>query len=126
VSTSAKDPKQLSTRDGLDTAFAAERFLVFKHSTRCPISAAAFDEYQRWSAENPDVATGWIDVIEDRALSQLLSQRTGVPHESPQALLLRLGRVVWHASHGAITRASLDAARRRELEPRSAGTTPGP
>ena len=30
----------------LEAAFATERFLLFKHSTVCPISAGAYGEYQ--------------------------------------------------------------------------------
>ena len=32
--------------DHLAEALRANRFLLFKHSFRCPISARAFDEYQ--------------------------------------------------------------------------------
>ena len=102
--------RRLRTPTDLDSAFAAERFLLFKHSTRCPISAAAFAEYQRWSTAHPDVETGWIDVIEDRALSSAAAERTGVRHQSPQAILLALGRAGWNASHGAITAANLEGA----------------
>ena len=94
----------------LEAAFAAERYLLFKHSTRCPISADAFEEYQRWSAEHPDAATGWIDVIQDRALASAVVERTGIRHESPQAILLARGKPRWNASHGAITEASLSGA----------------
>ena len=100
-------PRRLRTDADLQAAFAAERFLLFKHSTRCPISAAAFAEYQRWSNAHPDVATGWIDVIEERALSSAVAQRTGLTHQSPQAILLSGGRPAWDASHGSITAASL-------------------
>lgn len=110
---------RLRTPADLDFALASERTLVFKHSTRCPISAAAFAEYRAWTAAHPSAPTGWIDVIEDRELSGLLAQRTGVRHESPQALLVSRGRVLWHASHGAITRASLEAAQSEDGERRA-------
>ena len=35
--------------------------------------------------------TGWVDVIDSRPLSQEVERRTGVRHESPQALLLAEG-----------------------------------
>ena len=54
--------------------------------------------------------SAWLDVIGQRSLSLDVSERTGVMHESPQALLLQTGRVLWHASHGAITVASLGEA----------------
>jgi bacillithiol system protein YtxJ len=103
-------PARLCTEAELDAAFAAERFLVFKHSTRCGISATAFEEYRRWSEANPTILTAWIDVIEERALARAVAERTGIPHQSPQAILLSHGEPRWNASHGAITEESLEAA----------------
>jgi bacillithiol system protein YtxJ len=103
-------PTRLRTPAELEAALAAERFLLFKHSTTCPISGAAFAEYERFAAAHPALASGWIEVVAERPLARLVSERTGVPHESPQALLLAGGRVRWHASHGAITETSLSAA----------------
>ena len=45
-----------------------------------------------------------------RDLSLLAAEETGVAHKSPQALLIRDGRVAWHASHGQITTHALEAA----------------
>jgi len=102
-------PARLRTAAELEAAFAAERFLVFEHSTTCPISAAAFEEYARWSAAHPEAATGWIDVIQERALARAVAERTGIRHESPQAILLARGEARWNASHGTITEASLSS-----------------
>jgi bacillithiol system protein YtxJ len=68
--------------------------VVFKHSTTCPISAAAFNELSQFDG---DVAL--VEVQSARNLSKEIEQRTGVVHESPQVLVLRKGRVVWEASH---------------------------
>lgn len=103
-------PARLRTEAELVAAFAADSYLVLKHSTRCPISAAAFARYERWCAAHPAVATGWIDVLEERALAQAVAVRTGIQHESPQALLLAKGVARWYAAHEAIHGASLDAA----------------
>ena len=104
-------PPRIRDQVGLEAALAASDFLLFKHSTRCPVSAAAFREYELWFAAHPKAATGWIDVIKDRSLARLVAERTGLQHESPQALQLENGRVAWNASHQAITRASLERAR---------------
>ena len=101
---------RLRTESELEAAFGAERFLLFKHSTTCPVSAAAFGEYERWCTEHPEVATGWIDVIAERPLAQAVAKRTQIRHESPQAILLSGGQATWNASHGAITKKSLEGA----------------
>ena len=104
---------RLATAAELAAAVAAPRFLLFKHSTRCPISAAAFEEWQAWQRAHPDAPTAWIDVIEQRDLVRTFAAQCGVRHESPQALWFTAGKVAWHASHGDITAESLEAARPR-------------
>ena len=104
------EPVQIAGEAELEAAFAAPRFLLFKHSLICPTSAQAFNEYRHFLAGGPDVPTAWLDVRGQRPLSQAAEARGGVRHESPQALLLEAGRVTWNASHGAITRESLQDA----------------
>lgn len=101
---------RLQTAAELEGAFRAPRFLLFKHSTSCPISCGAFAEYEDWLASAPGVPSAWLHVVEERPLARTVSERTGVKHESPQALLLEHGRCVWSASHAAITASSLQTA----------------
>jgi bacillithiol system protein YtxJ len=81
--------------------------LIFKHSTQCPISAQAYEEFQRFTRSAGDIACGLVLVIEDRSLSNAISQRLELRHESPQAIVVKNGRVTWHASHWSITADSL-------------------
>ncbi len=101
---------RLTTAAELAAAIAAPRFLLFKHSTRCPISAAAHEEWVEWQRVHPDAPTAWIDVIEQREVVRNFAAQCRVRHESPQALWFVAGQVVWHASHGDITVESLQAA----------------
>lgn len=85
--------------------------LLFKHSTRCSISAMALERLQRGWDIPPDVVQPWLlDLIQHRDISNAIAERLGVVHQSPQAILLRHGRVVWHASHSAISLAALKQA----------------
>ena len=79
--------------------------ILFKHSTTCPISANAHREMTK--VQNP---VGLIVVQHSRDISREVEQRTGVRHESPQALILRNGKVAWHASHYDITKADVEQA----------------
>lgn len=101
---------RIRTEAELEAALAAPRFLLFKHSSTCPISAAAFEEYEEWLASAPGIPSAWLAVVAERPLARAVAERTGVQHESPQALLLAGGRCLWNASHGAITVESLRAA----------------
>ncbi len=81
--------------------------LIFKHSNACPISAAAYEQMTRVSG---DVAI--VVVQQNRDVSREVEARTGVEHESPQALVLRNGAVVWTASHFGITKEAVEQALR--------------
>jgi bacillithiol system protein YtxJ len=75
-----------------------EPVLLFKHSTTCPISAAAYEQMRRVERE-----VALVVVQRARDLSREIEARTGVRHESPQALILRDGKAVWSASHWSVT-----------------------
>ena len=101
---------EILNRASLDAALGAKRFLLFKHSGRCGVSTRSFAEYEAYVSERTDVATGWIDVVNRRELSQIAAQITGVVHKSPQAIWIVDGVVVWNASHFDITKQSLAEA----------------
>ncbi|MBY6275275.1 bacillithiol system redox-active protein YtxJ [Symbiobacterium thermophilum] len=109
------EARQILTPADVDAVIEASRkrpVLVFKHSTRCPISAAAHREWSAFLA-GPEAERAdhfWVRVIQERPVSLALASRVGVPHQSPQVLLIRDGRAVWHASHYAITAGRLKAA----------------
>jgi bacillithiol system protein YtxJ len=84
--------------------------LVFKHSTRCPISAEAERQVRAFASAHAEAPVYRVLVIEDRPASLALAERLGVPHASPQAILVREGRAAWSASHWDITREALEAA----------------
>jgi bacillithiol system protein YtxJ len=84
--------------------------VLFKHSTRCPVSAGARKELVAFSEHMPEVECREVLVIEQRPLSQQIAQETGVAHQSPQALLFKGGTVVWNASHFGITEKALKEA----------------
>ena len=88
----AKELEQLFARSH------REPVLLFKHSTTCPISAAAYEQMRGVEHE-----AALVVVQKARDLSREIETRTGVRHESPQALILRDGAAVWSASHWNIT-----------------------
>jgi bacillithiol system protein YtxJ len=106
--------QHIETIAALDAAVAQsyERpVLLLKHSLTCGMSAHANEEVRAFlaGAENTPVC-GLIVVQHARPVSNAVVERFGIRHESPQALLLRDGRVVWHASHWHVTARSLEDA----------------
>ena len=88
--------------------------LLFKHSYSCGISAEALDELV--DHLNSDAAEtvryAMVTVQTHRELSNVVARRLNVRHETPQALMIRDGHVVWTASHFRVTaRAVGDAVR---------------
>jgi bacillithiol system protein YtxJ len=45
-----------------------------------------------------------------RDVSNEIESRTGVRHESPQAIILRNGKAVWNASHWSVTADAVEQA----------------
>ena len=86
--------------------------LFFKHSTACPISVRAYHEFQQYleSEASQHAQHALIIVQTARQASQRLAELTGVRHESPQAILVRNGQAVWHASHFELKKHTLAAA----------------
>jgi bacillithiol system protein YtxJ len=81
-----------------------ENCLVYKHSTTCPISATAGQEVR---AMKTDIPIYWINVREQRELSNWVADAYQVTHESPQLILIRDGKPqkVW--SHYEVNRTNV-------------------
>lgn len=77
--------------------------LVFKHSTRCSISAWALKDFERaWAWDNSPAEPHFLDLIAHRDVSNYVAEVSGVIHQSPQVLVFRDGTCIYHASHQAI------------------------
>lgn len=78
--------------------------VIFKHSTRCGISAMVLHRMeQEWGLEPGLVHMYFLDLIAHRPVSNEVADRFGVPHQSPQLILIKEGRVTYHTSHMAIS-----------------------
>jgi len=92
---------EINNTEELDKLFEKsneQAVILFKHSTTCPISAGVYQEIS-----NADADINLIVVQQARNVSDALTKMTGVRHESPQAVIVRNGKVVYHASHYDVT-----------------------
>ncbi len=75
--------------------------LIYKHSTRCSTSLMAKriieSEYEGEITNQLNIY--YLDLIAYRSVSNAIELRFGVEHESPQILLIKDGKCVFHASH---------------------------
>jgi bacillithiol system protein YtxJ len=76
--------------------------VIFKHSTRCSISAVALQRMQK-TAQPSDIDFYFLDLLANRQLSNKIAETFHVPHESPQVLLIRDGECVYEESHLGIS-----------------------
>jgi bacillithiol system protein YtxJ len=99
---------QITETDELEQLMARSHetpVVLFKHSTTCPISSAA---YKQMSQVQNEVSL--VIVQRARNVSSEIAERTGIQHESPQAIVLRNGEAVWTASHFDITAGAVEQA----------------
>ena len=74
--------------------------LIFKHSTSCSISSIVKKRLEEnWDNEKTGLDTFLLDLIKYRALSNQISSKYTVHHESPQILIISKGKNVLDLSH---------------------------
>jgi bacillithiol system protein YtxJ len=90
--------------DEIVSISASKPVLIFKHSTRCGISRMALKTFEReFDLEETQISIHFLDLLNYRTLSQDISTKFGVMHQSPQVLVIRSGKVIYHESHYSIT-----------------------
>lgn len=84
---------------------------IFKHSTRCGISHMAKHQLERdWDFGAGELDFYYLDLIRHRPVSNAVSEKLGVVHQSPQIIVLKDGKVVYHTSHHMISAGALRKA----------------
>ena len=76
--------------------------VIFKHSTRCSISALVLQRLQKVSQPS-DMDFYFLDLITYRSLSNKVAETFAVDHESPQILLIQDGKCSYEESHLGIS-----------------------
>jgi len=73
--------------------------LIFKHSTRCNLSATIYDHLRNWDLAKKAVPIHYLDLIAYRQVSDYIEKHFGILHESPQIILLHGGKPVYDEDH---------------------------
>lgn len=91
--------------EALNRASEEKPVLIFKHSTRCSISSMTLNRLLRhWKFEDSDrIEPYFLDLIAYREVSNAVATDYGIPHASPQVLVLKSGQVVYSDSHFGIS-----------------------
>jgi len=81
--------------------------VLFKHSTRCSISRMALKQFENEFDLEDKVDAYFLDLLEYRDISNEITSRFNVYHQSPQLLLIKEGKSVYDVSHSDIDAAEL-------------------
>lgn len=122
---SGVDLLPLNSTEELEALLVASRtspVLLYKHSLTCDVSTRAINAVHAFlgTCQGPLLAR-MVTVQTERPVSNAIARRLNLRHDSPQALLVADGEVVWHATHFRIT---VDAMRTAlsQVAPQAAAT----
>ncbi|MGM8365641.1 bacillithiol system redox-active protein YtxJ [Virgibacillus sp. W0181] len=85
--------------------------IILKHSTTCPVSTNALDEYNAYLEDQPNENIDYtlVKVRESRPVSNKIEEDLGVKHESPQIIYIKDQKKYWSTTHWSITKAHMKA-----------------
>ncbi|MDB5051989.1 MAG: ral stress protein [Bacilli bacterium] len=106
--------REITTLEEWNEAYTGSQerpVVILKHSTTCPVSANALDEFEQYLSKEPskDVDYLLVKVIESRPVSNQIAEDLQVKHASPQIILVKNKENGWNTSHYAITVAHMTA-----------------
>lgn len=98
--------RKLESEKDLETAVQKSfqsKVLIFKHSTRCFISKTVLKAFEKQiETSDKNYTFYFLDLLENRALSNEIETRFDVVHQSPQLIVLENGKATHNASHQSI------------------------
>lgn len=96
----------IETKDDLQSAIEEsfqKEVVIFKHSTRCPISRMVLKNFEKEVHQsNKEAAYFYLDLLKHRDISNAIEDELAVVHQSPQILIIKEGKVIRNASHQSI------------------------
>ncbi len=99
----------ISSVDQLIKLFESEeKYIVFKHSTRCNISSMVKSRFERDFDKTKCVNCYIVDLLNHRDVSNKISDLTNIIHQSPQVFLIENKNVLYSESHGNINTAEIN------------------
>jgi len=98
------DLTDLQQLDTIVEESAETPVIIFKHSTRCPVSRMALKGFENeYSIEEGSAKPYFLDLIAHRDVSNEIASRFKVTHQSPQVIVIKNGQDVYNTSHDDIS-----------------------
>jgi len=85
--------------------------IILKHSTTCPVSTNALEEYEAYLQDTPNENIDYtmVKVRESRPVSNKIEADLDLKHESPQIIYIKDKKQYWSATHWSVTKAHMTA-----------------
>lgn len=104
INTNWKTLTDQSQFNEIDKQSIDKPVVIFKHSTTCGISAGAHHRLdQNWDTISDQVNVYYLDLLNHRATSNAVAEYYDVHHQSPQIIVIKAGKVVYHTSHHEVS-----------------------
>ena len=94
--------KDLGQINEIITISEEKPVVIFKHSTRCSVSRMALKQFTNEFKLQDKMDAYFLDLIENRAISNEIAKKFDVVHQSPQLLLIKNGKCIYNISHSDI------------------------
>lgn len=90
----------------LDEIIAAsyqKTIAIYKHSTRCSVSVMVKKALeQSWRLGDDELPVYYLDLLSYRPISNRIAELFSIQHQSPQLILIKDAKAIYHASHSEI------------------------
>jgi bacillithiol system protein YtxJ len=104
----------IETKEDIKKALSAPYAVILKHSPRCGQSIRILRIFREFGEKfDGEDMLFTLDVVKHPDLAREIEERTGIRHESPQAIIVKQGMVIWNASHNKINEDTLIQATTR-------------
>ncbi|MBC7439454.1 MAG: bacillithiol system redox-active protein YtxJ [Flavobacterium sp.] len=94
--------KDLGQINEIITISEEKPVVIFKHSTRCSVSRMALKQFENEFNLQDKMDAYFLDLIENRDISNEIAKKFDVVHQSPQLLLIKNGKCIYNISHSDI------------------------
>ena len=94
--------KDLGQINEIITISEEKPVVIFKHSTRCSVSRMALKQFENEFKLQDKMDAYFLDLIENRDISNEIAKKFDIVHQSPQLLLIKNGKCIYNISHSDI------------------------
>jgi len=95
--------KTIEELEAIDQASYDTPQIIYKNSTTCGLCDIMWEEVKKGNFE-----MNYLDLLQYRPVSNEVEQKYNVLHESPQVLIIRNGKCVYHTSHRRINATEIE------------------